>query len=136
MTVISTNGIEVKRQDWVQAIADLEAQIRSWAESLGWTVETTPRPHTEEYLGQYVSHDLVIRTPEGGRVHVEVKSGGSSDEPGRVRIFAWPTLYRVHLIRRPDSSEWIIRTDSGIPFHRTWNRETFAELVRDLLAAN
>lgn len=122
------------RDEWTQAVRDLERDIADWAKSEGWNVSASERVVNEESIGVYTVPDLTIETPEGQRLILEVRGRGPAGASGRVQLFAWPTLFRVLLLRKPDDG-WIIRTDSGIPLHKTWNRETFITLAKDLLNA-
>ncbi|MDQ2686580.1 MAG: hypothetical protein M3Y28_01805 [Armatimonadota bacterium] len=124
------------RDEWTQDVERLEQQLTAWAEQEGWQVHATPRVINEESLGTYTVPDLVIGTLESDHLRVEVKGRGPAAASGLVQIFAWPTLFRVHLLRRPGQNTWTIRTDSGIPLHRPWNRDTFITLAHDLLSAD
>jgi hypothetical protein len=122
------------RDEWTRAIRDLEKDVADWAKAEGWNVSASERVVSEESIGDYAVPDLTIETPEGQRLILEVKGRGPASAAGRVQLFAWPTLFRVLLLRKPDDG-WVIRTDSGIPLRKTWNRETFVTLARDLLSA-
>jgi hypothetical protein len=122
------------RDEWTQAVRDLERDVADWARAEGWNVSASERVVNEESIGVYAVPDLTIETPEGQRLILEVKGRGPAGASGRVQLFAWPTLFRVLLLRKPDDG-WIIRTDSGIPLRKTWNRETFITLAKDLLSA-
>ena len=122
------------RDEWTRAVRDLERDVVDWAKAEGWNVNASDRVISEESIGVYTVPDLTIETPEGQRLIVEVKGRGPASASGRVQLFAWPTLFRVLLLRKPDEG-WTIRTDSGIPLRKTWNRETFITLARDLLSA-
>ena len=113
----------------------LERELTEWAAAEGWQVRATLRSITEAATGQYLAPDVVIDTPDGGRLLVEVKGRGPAEASGRVQISAWPTLFRVVLLYKPGRDSWVIRTDSGIPLHQPWNRETFLSLAHDLLNA-
>jgi hypothetical protein len=52
---------------------------------------------------------------------------------GRVDLYAWPTLFRVMLLRSPQDETWAIRTDSGLRWPNPWSEETFAQLALGLL---
>lgn len=123
------------RDDWTRAVLDLEKDVADWAKAEGWDVSASDRVVSEESIGDYAVPDLTIETPEGQRLILEVKGRGPANASGRVQLFAWPTLFRVLLLRKSGDDNWIIRTDSGIPLRKTWNRETFITLARDLLSA-
>jgi hypothetical protein len=123
------------REEWTQAVRDLERDVADWAKAEGWKVSASEKVVSEESIGDYTIPDLTIETPEGHRLILEVKGRGPASASGRVQLFAWPTLFRVLLLHKPDNDGWIIRTDSGIPLRKTWSRETFITLARDLLSA-
>src|SRR5262245_1517902 len=122
------------RDEWTQAVRELEKDVANWAKAEGWNVSASERVVNEESIGVYAVPDLTIETPEGQRLILEVKGRGPAGASGQVQLFAWPTLFRVLLLRKPDDG-WIVRTDSGIPLRKTWNRETFITLAKDLLSA-
>jgi hypothetical protein len=123
------------REEWTQTVRDLERDVADWAKAEGWNVSASERVVSEDSIGTYTVPDLTIDTPEGQRLILEVKGRGPATASGRVQLFAWPTLFRVLLLHKPDNDGWIIRTDSGIPLRKTWSRETFITLARDLLSA-
>ena len=119
------------REEWLQAINHVIAQVRGWAESRGWTTEIEQREVTEERLGTYTVPVLGIDTPQGKLV-LEPIGREIIGAEGRLDLYAWPSLFRVMLLRRSDMS-WIIRTDSGINWPHPWNQQTFEELALGLL---
>ena len=123
------------RDEWTQVLTSLQRELSEWAEAEGWQVWASERSITEAATGPYLAPELVLETPEGGRLLVEVKGRGPIEASGRVQISAWPTLFRVILLHKPRREGWVIRTDSGIPIHQPWNRETFIILAKDLLNA-
>lgn len=123
------------RDAWTKALAALEQNLTEWALAEGWQVRSAEKMLKEESVGTYMAPDLVIDTPAGDRLRVEVKGRGPTESSGRVQLSAWPTLFRVLLLHKPEEDTWIIRTDSGIPIRQPWNRETFVTLAKDLLNA-
>ena len=123
------------RDEWMQALLALERELMAWAVAEGWQVLAMQKSLTEPATGTYSAPELVIDTADGGRLLVEVKGRGPAEASGRVQISAWPTLFRVVLLYKPGREGWVIRTDSGIPLHQPWNRETFLSLAHDLLNA-
>lgn len=124
------------RDEWIQAISVLEKNLTEWSQKAGWQVRPFERVFTEESTGQYTAPDLVIDTPAGERLTVEVKGRGPSESAGRVQLAAWPTLFRVILLHKSGEDNWVIRTDSGIPLRQPWNHDTFISLAKDLLSAD
>jgi hypothetical protein len=133
MTMVQAN-LDAIREDWVHTINSLVNQISEWSQEENWTVEQQPRAINEETVGAYTAPDVTIKTPSG-KLMLEVMGRGEPNGAGRVELAAWPTYFRVLLLQRPGQTEWTIRTDSGIPLRRPWNKETFVTLARDLLCA-
>ena len=123
-------------EEWTHALQVLETDVTQWSQAEGWRVRPETRVFTEESTGPYTAPDLIIETPQGERLTVEVKGRGPSQASGRVQLSAWPTLFRVMLLHKPGQDEWTIRTDSGIPIRQPWRRETFVSLAKDLLNAD
>lgn len=123
------------REEWTRALNSLGQELTEWAEAEGWQVRVSEKHLTEAATGTYTVPELVIDTPDGGRLLVEVKGRGPLEASGRVQISAWPTLFRVVLLHKPEREGWVVRTDSGIPLHQPWNRATFITLAKDLLNA-
>jgi hypothetical protein len=107
---------------------ELVGRLREWSERNGWrTVE-------EAANGSVEAHDLVIDT-NGGRLLVEVKRTESPHQH-RIDLEAYPSLFRVRLVRNDEEADWRILTDSGIYIRKPLNEETFTEIATDLLQAN
>lgn len=123
------------RDEWTRSIRGLERDLADWARAEGWQVRTSERIVNEESIGAYAAPDLVIETPAGERLVVEVKGRGPAGASGRVQLSAWPTLFRVLLLHKAGQQDWVIRTDSGIPIRQPWNRDTFVSVAKDLLSA-
>ena len=123
------------RDEWTRTLKALERELTEWAEAEGWQVRASEKHLTEAATGAYSAPELVLDTPDSGRLRVEVKGRGPVEASGRVQISAWPTLFRVMLLHKPGRDGWVVRTDSGIPLHQPWNRETFLSLAHDLLNA-
>jgi len=119
------------RDEWLQAVDTIVHPVRQWAEKQGWTVTEEQREVREERLGTYHVSVLEIDTPQG-RVILEPIARDVLGAEGRVDLYAWPTLYRVMLLRRGDMS-WVVRTESGINWPQPWEEGTFVALVEGLL---
>lgn len=128
--------VATARECWQKALRHLQKEITDWSRSEGWQVHATNRILSEESVGTYTARDLVIEVPGDSRLHVEVRGRGPLPGAGRVELSAWPTLFRVFLLRSPDNTGWVIRTDSGVPIRQPWNRETFLTVASDLLDAD
>src|SRR5262245_60987596 len=106
------------RDEWLQVVAALARDVRGWAEKKGWTVTEEPREINEERLGIYQAPALQIDTPNG-QVILEPIARDVAGADGRVDLYAWPTHFRVKLLRRADGI-WYVRTDSGINWPHPW----------------
>lgn len=130
--------------EWKETVQQLLQEVAGWARSLeGWIAELQPGHRVEEpELGSYDIANLVIDTPEG-RLIMEPRARDVLGATGTIELYAWPTLRRIRLVRRPSDGQWVILTDSGIPLRVTgtrttlpWDREAFLQLAEDLLEAN
>lgn len=118
------------RKEWLQAVRTELRRVREWAEAAGWQVKESREEITEHTLGRYSVPTLEITTDQGQVVFAPVARDVLGAR-GRIDLSAWPTLYRVMLLRRPDGS-WIVRTDSGVNWPRPWGRDAFVELASEL----
>ena len=122
---------DVVRKEWQSAVEDLMDSISSWSAELSWSVERQEKQLSEELIGTYVLGFLKILTPQGQLI-VDPIAQAVSGADGRVDLYAWPSLYKVCILRK--EGKWSIRSDSGIDWPKEWGRETFQELARDLVA--
>ena len=124
------------RDNWLRTIQQLEDQIKTWVYmGSDWSTEwSESREIEEELLGKYTVSVLTIHTPNGRLILEPI----ARNYPGRgiVELFAWPTLFRVRLLRGEEDSDWQVRVDSGFILHEEWNRENFVRLASDLLSAS
>lgn len=134
-TVLEKPHSILARDEWMRALMTLEQELIAWSGAEGWQILSSLKSITEAATGQYLAPELVIETPGGERLLVEVKGRGPVEAAGRVQISAWPTLFRVVLLHKQGQDGWVIRTDSGVPIRQPWNRETFIMLANDLLNA-
>jgi hypothetical protein len=121
------------RDEWLSAIDALRQQVREWAEQQGWAVTQTEREVIEDQIGTYKVPVLDIETPRG-QVVLEPTGQDTLGGWGRVDLYAWPTYYRVMLMRKP-GLDWVVRTESGINWPHPWGHATFVELTEGLLGA-
>ena len=101
----------------------------------GWSTEWEEgREIQEEPLGTYTVSVLTIHT-HNGRLMLEPVA---RNFPGRgiVEFYAWPTLFRVRLLRGEEDADWQVRVDSGFTLHEEWNCDNFVRLANDLLNAS
>jgi hypothetical protein len=121
------------REEWLNAVDALRGQVREWAEQQGWKVEQSEREITELDLGTYRVPVLQIDTPRG-QVVLEPQGQDILGGGGRVDLYAWPTHYRVMLLRK-SGQDWVVRTESGLNWPHPWGPSTFAELAEGMARA-
>jgi hypothetical protein len=121
------------RDEWLGAVEALRQQVREWAEQQGWMVNQTEREIEEYDLGTYKVPVLEIDTPQGELV-LEPIAQNVLGATGRVDLYAYPTHFRVMLLRR-DGPGWVVRTDSGLNWPHPWGQATFVELAEGLVGA-
>lgn len=124
-------------QDWKTAIESLFQEVSEWARDNHWQIKRSEEDVTEKNFGTYRVPVLLLSIPElpESQIVLEpqaVNAGGR----GRIKMYASNTLYRVRLLRGANDAEWTILTDSGIPLHDPWGKETFTRLAKDLLRAS
>ncbi len=124
------------RDEWMRSLQALAEQVSDWARlEPGWRVDPFRTGEiSEEPLGPYMVPVVTIHTPEGRLVVEPV----ARNFPGRgiVEFYAWPTLFRVRLLRGDLDADWQVRVDSGFVLHQEWNRDNFIQLANDLLGAS
>ncbi len=124
------------RDEWLHTVQDLQNKIKTWVYmEPGWSTEWGEiREIQEEPLGTYTVSVLTIHTPNGRLILEPI----ARNYPGRgiVELFAWPTLFRVRLLRGEQDTDWQVRVDSGFILHEEWSRENFVRLAGDLLNAS
>src|SRR5687768_12736679 len=111
MSELMLSGVapEAVRDEWLQALDDLTEQVRGWSEAEGWQVTSKSLPIEEELLGKYEAPMLVIQAP-WGPLYVEPVARCVMGALGRVDMYAYPTLYRVMLLRSTkEGHPWRIR---------------------------
>ena len=122
------------RTAWVSNVMDLGNEVKSWASARGWAVAQADEELSESVVGgAYTVPRLKIDAPEG-RLILEPVARGVVGAEGRVDLYAWPSHYRVMLLRR-SGGDWVIRTESGLDWPQPWNRETFLTVAQGLLNA-
>lgn len=123
-------------QEWTDAVSTLLEQVRRWAaeERPEWRLEVSTADVTEESLGHYATQVLEFTAPSG-RLVFEPVGLDVFGARGRVDFYAWPSLYRVMLLRSVAGGEWTIRTGSGIDWPQPWSKDSFLAIADRLLVA-
>lgn len=125
------------REQWVEQVTDLVRQVEEWAtgaqDTRQWTVERETHAIEEEVVGgAYVVPGLRVSAGDD-ELRLEPVARGVLHADGRVDLYAWPSLFRVMLLRK--NGEWIVHTESGLDWPQAWGRETFLTLADGLLRA-
>lgn len=124
--------------EWRQIVSRLEEQVKGWCGHHGWTVTQTETHVVDArpQFGYYVIPSLSMETHTSDNRLIVEPMPHAFDGTGMIRLYAWPTLYRVRLLYRGSPTDWEILTDSRIPLHEEWNEPTFIRLAQDLLKAD
>ena len=123
------------RGEWVRSVEALANQVQEWVRlKPEWQTTSENTNISEEPLGTYSLPVVTIHTPDGRLILEPI----ARNYPGRgiVELYAWPTLFRVRLLRGEEDAGWQVRVDSGFILHEEWNRENFVRLASDLLNAS
>jgi len=124
------------RDEWLRTVKELQHSVKIWASSEpGWsTSEGEEHQIEEDPLGVYTAISTNISMPNGRLILEPI----ARNYPGRgiVELYAWPTLFRVRLLRGDSDDDWRVRVDSGFVLHQEWNRDNFIQFANDLLGAS
>ena len=134
MSAVTSPDPNEERQQWIQTVRSFCDEVTQWSSAQGWRVVPEEMKLTEELLGTYPVPTLNIQTKHGAVV-VEPVARVVMGALGRIDLYAYPTLFRVMLLRSTKDDRWRIRTDSGIFLRQPWNERTFLDLVTDLTGA-
>ncbi len=121
------------RVEWVRVVQNLVRQIRAWVEAEPeWSVVSEQEKEVfERPIGRYAVPTLTFRTPDA-RVVVDSVARNVGGK-GAVEVYVLPTLRRVKILHDVAGVEWQILTDSGISLRQPWNRDTFVQIVEDMI---
>lgn len=128
---MATEDQELQR--WTEAVQNVVAQVKAWAEQQGWTAMVHPLTLTEDRLGSYQVSMLTVEGP-AGRLVVEPVARWAAPGEGRVDVYSWPSLNRLMLIRS-GSGAWTLMTEAGVRWPQPWGQATFYDLAASLNAA-
>ena len=123
-------------QKWTTAVDTLFQKAQQWISGSGhedWQVTYSTADVTEESVGRYNVRVMEISTRQG-RLVLEPVGLDVIGAKGRIDLYAWPSLYRVMLLRS-DIEGWTIRTESGIDWPVAWGKDSFLAISEQLLAA-
>ena len=121
---------------WSKLIHDLFQEVSEWSRKNGWQITYSDTDALDYRSSMNPMPVLLITVPElpDGQIILEPQNLNGGGQ-GRVKMYASETLYRVRLLPDQENTGWTILTDSGIPLHSVWGKETFTILVQDLLRA-
>ncbi len=139
MPITRLSPQEAQREilDWTASVDALFQQVQQWVaeERPDWQIEFSTADVTEESLGRYVTRVMEI-SALSGRLILEPIGLDVFGARGRIDFYAWPSLYRVMLLRSSAlSQDWVIRTDSGINWPNSWGKDSFLAIAEQFLSA-
>lgn len=138
MPITKLNPTEAQEAiaEWQSAVSAVLQQVREWiAEARPeWQIETSSADVTEESSGRYTISVLEI-IAANGRLILEPVGRDVYGAKGRIDLYAYPSLYRVMLLRNYADGEWVMRTGSGIDWPQPWGKEGFLAVADRLLDA-
>ena len=138
ITKLSPSDAQKEIQEWTTAVETLFEQVQNWIaedRSKDWQVSFSTADVTEEFLGRYVTRVMEI-SANNGRLVLEPVGRDVIGAKGRIDLYAWPSLYRVMLLRSFDrEKDWVIRTESGIDWPLAWGKDSFLAIAEQLLSA-
>jgi hypothetical protein len=134
----NSNASEEIRDNWVESVTDLAHDVETWAKERGWAISQEDHQQKEAPIGWYtiprleIDAHVEIGVP-GGKLKIEPVGRFVPEGDGRVDIYAWPTHWRVLLLRKGD--DWVIRTESGLDWPQPWSRDSFLTVAEGLMKA-
>ena len=138
MPITKLGPLEAQKaiQEWTAAVNALLQQVQRWIEEdrPDWEIDFSSADVTEASSGSYTIPVLEISNP-AGRLILEPVGRDVFGAKGRIDFYAWPSLYRVMLLRSFADEEWVIRTESGIDWPQPWGKHSFLTVAEQLLSA-
>jgi len=138
ITKLSPTDAREAIQEWTGAVDTLFEQVQNWiAEERAqeWHLSFSTSEVTEESIGSYVIRVMEIDTRDR-KLILEPIGYDVLGARGRIDLYAWPSLYRVMLLRSFTDEGWIIRTESGINWPQHWGNQSFLAVAEQLLNAS
>ena len=139
MPQLTETATEVQqlRAEWAARESALIDQLAGWAAAEGWRVDRGAERMGDRRFGTYEGAALLLHVPDeetrvpDGEVAV-TPVAPSAYGGGWIDVDARPTFSRARLTGRPDG--WEVIVGANIPLRRPWIRETFVQLVSDMLS--
>ena len=133
-TSLAEKTATLQKDDWTLDVNGLADDVQAWAGEQGWAVGREDTELSEAVVGgAYHVPGLTMDAPEG-RLILEPVARSVVGAAGRVDLYAWPSHYRVMLLRQAEGG-WVVRTELGLDWPQPWGRETFLTVARGLLNA-
>jgi hypothetical protein len=121
---------QTKLDAWIAEAQGIIDQAKVWAETRGWATRQDQRPITEEIIGTYEAHVLLIHTPQG-RLLLEPVARYIVGGEGRFDFCVMPSYDSVLLVKT--SEGWAFYSTSHPDFNAPWSQESFEEIALELL---
>src|SRR5690606_18345396 len=118
---------EQARDEWVQAVEALAAEVELWARRRGWESVREVHDFHEGRLGPYQAPVVTVPAPHAKLILVPVGRFALGCD-GRVDLYDWPSFNRLLLKRK--SGQWRLHTESGVPWPRAWSEAAFEEVAQ------
>ncbi len=100
---------------------------------MNWPVSRQEKLIEEHAIGSYAADVLHIKTPQGILI-VEPVAFDIAGGDGRVDMYAFPTLRRIVIVR--EENEWSFYSDSSMKLLKSWKKDNFINLAKDLTSAS
>ncbi len=136
ITKLSPADAQEAIQEWKAAVGALLGQVQQWVteDRPEWIIESSTANVSEASSGSYTIPVLEI-SAQNGRLILEPVGRDVFGAKGRIDLYAWPSLYRVMLLRSYTNQGWVIRTESGIDWPQPWAKNSFLAVADQLLRA-
>jgi hypothetical protein len=129
MAVSTLEDPKARHLEWLESVNEIVAEIADWARDAGWLVHQTKVPIAHDWIRKYVAPGLQLKPPVG-HLFVEPLGRRVLGADGRIDLYAWPSHYRVMLIRK--GGKWRLRDENGKAWPKAWSRKTFLEVAQIL----
>ncbi len=136
ITKLSPTDAEAAIEEWKSAVSAVFTQVQHWVaeDRPDWQIAFSSMDVTEASSGKYTIQILEISAPIG-QLMLEPVGRDVFGAKGRIDLYAYPSHYRVMLLRSYSDGEWVMRTGSGINWPQPWGRDGFLAVADRLLDA-
>lgn len=141
MPTVAPSEEHAGREEWVQAVDDLMADVMEWSRLQGWRTVPREKQIVDDSTKQgYESLVLdIITEPDYSGLCREVKLVvepiffDAARKSSRVDFSVWPTTYQVILLYKTNQHNWTIIGDSRFDWPSSWNQKSFRLIAEALL---